>query len=689
MRRAERLLPAPVTSRHVVGLDGLRGIAVAAVVGYHLRPAWFPGGFLGVDLFFVLSGYLITGILLRETDQTGRIDFVEFLSRRLRRLLPAVITVVVAVVAFASAAGFPGQLAEVRRYGLATLGYVANWVFIADGSSYFTDIAGPSMLKHVWSLAIEEQFYLFWPALLLVLFRVRGRTAVALGAGAIAVASAGWMALLYDSADPSRAYFGTDTRIFEPLIGAVVAVVFPLVGRSLTSRRSYWTGIAGGLGLAGWTITVFVVDDSWGGFYTGGAVVLAAVTALMVVAAGSGRGPFVRLISYPALVGLGKISYGVYLWHWPILVALRQRGHVGALSDVLVVVATLVVSLVSYRVLEMPVRHSPLRPRVAIGVLAVVALGVSSVSAAAAGSGPVGGVTTEEAIAAMVAGPEIVAASGNAALSEVEVDAAPLSEFDVAAAPLVAVPMAPEVEDGPITVALIGDSTAWTLGGGELDFSVQHGSFLSPFDTSTVTLINMGRKGFRLIPGATTDAGGVRRRPPDDAENEAWWRSSIDEIKPDLVVALFGFNDLQSRDFDGRRVEFGTPEFDRLLIESARGLLDDLGGVAPVVWLTMPVLVADDIVNPALAVFARRYVVERTAYFNELVGEIAASDPAVSAIDFASWVCQRIADDRQPTCTLDADGQPIRSDGIHFTAAGAGLAAEWLTPQLIRVVRGP
>ena len=226
--------------QHVAALDGLRGLAVAAVVAYHIAPGWVPGGFLGVDLFFVLSGYLITSLLLEERERTGRIDLLAFAGRRMRRLLPAVLLVVIAVSGYMAVDGQLGEIERARRHALGTLGYIANWIFIADGDSYFADVSGPSMFRHVWSLAIEEQFYVLWPLTFFVVFRVAGRRGVGIVGTVLAAASMGLMMARFDGGDPSRVYFGTDTRIFEPLIGAIGATVLPLRG-----AKPAWVAPAG------------------------------------------------------------------------------------------------------------------------------------------------------------------------------------------------------------------------------------------------------------------------------------------------------------------------------------------------------------------------------------------------------------------------------------------------------------
>ena len=382
---------------HVAALDGVRGVAVAAVVAYHLRPEWVPGGFLGVDLFFVLSGYLITSLLLDEHARSGHIDLLGFAGRRLRRLLPAVLVVVVVATAYVAATGEYGEIERARRHALATLGYAANWVFIADGDSYFADVAGPSYFRHMWSLAIEEQFYLLWPGLVWLALRIGGRRGVGAVAALVAAASVGWMLVLHDGGDPSRVYFGTDTRIFEPLIGALVAVRLPLHAPkpSLLSRAA----IAGGLG---WLVAVFVVDDQWTGFYEGGAAVLAGLAVLTVVGA-TRPGIVTNVLAWPPLVALGAISYAVYLWHWPLLLMLRREGLDGFTLDAAVVAATLVVSVLSLRLVESPVRTSPWlrgwRP-VGAGSVAIVAVAVV-VMVSTPTTVPADAGTTDEAIASV------------------------------------------------------------------------------------------------------------------------------------------------------------------------------------------------------------------------------------------------------------------------------------------------
>ena len=205
-------------------LDGVRAVAVLAVIVYHLGYPWMPGGFLGVDVFFVLSGYLITTLLLLEHDGAGRINLRAFWFRRARRLLPAVFLMLLFVTWHVAVTAPPFERPWRRQDILWTLIYGANWHFIASDQGYFAQFTSASPLRHTWSLAIEEQFYLFWPALLLVVCS-RGRRAVAILCGAGIVASVAASMWLFNPADPSRSYYGTDARMHELLIGALLAAV--------------------------------------------------------------------------------------------------------------------------------------------------------------------------------------------------------------------------------------------------------------------------------------------------------------------------------------------------------------------------------------------------------------------------------------------------------------------------------
>jgi lysophospholipase L1-like esterase len=418
---------------------------------------------------------------------------------------------------------------------------------------------------------------------------------------------------------------------------------------------------------------VFVVDDQWSGFYEGGAAVLAALAVFAVLGA-TRDGVLARVLAWRPLVALGAISYAVYLWHWPLLLALRREGLEGARLDVTVVLATLVVSVVSLWLVETPIRRgSWLRGWRPIGAgFAVVALVGGVVVGLTPTAVPADAVTVDEALASVVE------------QSAVRATAEPPN---ITAADAAAGESEPEVEPeqfAPVTVALVGDSAAWTLGGGELGLRTDHGPYVSPFDPDEIVLLNLARKGYRLVPGATVDFGQTRPRPTDDLESEEWWRETVTAARPDLVVVMFGMADLQGRLIDDVLVPFGTPEFEELVRVAATDLLGDLADVAPVVILTTPPLIGADMPVEVMSEFFDRFSGERAAELNRILVDVAATDPRYSMIDFAGRLCPGSAGAGfQNGCLVDGDGNPVRHDGVHFTTQGAELAAEILTPLLL------
>jgi peptidoglycan/LPS O-acetylase OafA/YrhL len=368
--------PRAVSGRHLPALDGVRALAILGVMAYHLGYGWASGGYLGVDLFFVLSGFLITSLLLEEWNTSGVIRLGAFWGRRARRLLPALFLVLIAVALYAVVNGrfsSPGSggaaidLSGLRGDALATLFYVANWHAIFSHQSYFTQFSTPSPLQHTWSLAIEEQFYVVWPLVTLGLVTWGKRHWRRLGLGvcvAGALASALAMALLYRAGtDPSRVYYGTDTRAFDLLAGAALAYLAaarPQPGpraRRLLHGSSvvavvvlgvFWArgGTPGGLPTAGMFRGEFLACAVLG------AVVIADVRQF-------DQGPLAAVLSLRPLQWIGTISYGLYLWHWPIFVYMNQArtGLSGAGLDLARVALTFAVACASYYLVERPIRR--------------------------------------------------------------------------------------------------------------------------------------------------------------------------------------------------------------------------------------------------------------------------------------------------------------------------------------------
>ncbi|GGA44202.1 acyltransferase [Paenibacillus physcomitrellae] len=352
----------------MTGLDGLRALAILAVLIYHLRQEWLPGGFLGVAVFFTLSGYLITDILANgkaagEGRGTLRLSLKEFWIRRARRLLPAMLIVVSAVVAGAWL-GDSSPLSELRGDVPAALLYISNWWFIFHKVSYFESFGPPSPLGHLWSLAVEEQFYIVWPVLLAAGLKwIRSRIWLAGWVLGLAAGSAVLMALLYEpGTDPSRVYYGTDTRGFALLIGAALALVWPSGKLKLQVSRqaSLLLDSAGMISLVllgYWTYSSDQYDDF---LYQGGLFGIAFVSAILIAVLAHPGSRIGGWFSARPLVWVGKRAYGLYLWHYPVIMLTTPQLDTGSshwLRMLLQLLATFLLAAASYRWVEDPIRH--------------------------------------------------------------------------------------------------------------------------------------------------------------------------------------------------------------------------------------------------------------------------------------------------------------------------------------------
>jgi peptidoglycan/LPS O-acetylase OafA/YrhL len=345
-------------------LDGIRAVAIAAVLLYHSDIFWFPGGLLGVEVFFVLSGYLITSLLLGELQSVNRIRIGEFLTRRARRLLPALF-VMLAVVSAIFVAFLPGEVARIRGDVAAAASYTSNWYLIGSDHSYFVSFARPSPFGHLWSLAIEEQFYLLWPPLLLLLWRtVRRRRKIAGTIVAGAAASVALLSLLHHGGDPSRIYYGTDTRAAGLLIGAALAVLWrPFADEHrphATSRSVDAATIVSG----GFLVYAFMRFDDLSSFtYRPGMLLVSLATALLIASCVHPNARIGRVLATAPFRWLGKRSYSVYIWYYPVFVLTRPGVDldisIGS-AFALRLAVTLTLAELSYRFVEQPVRNGAL-----------------------------------------------------------------------------------------------------------------------------------------------------------------------------------------------------------------------------------------------------------------------------------------------------------------------------------------
>lgn len=359
-------MPKKSGSKYIPALDGLRAFAVIAVVLYHMSTSVLPGGLLGVTLFFVLSGYLITGILIREWSQTGKIDLPRFWIHRVRRLFPAIFFMVCSVLVITAFVA-PDLLTKLRNDLFAALFWFTNWWYIFQDLSYFEAMGAPSPVTHFWSLAIEEQFYVVWPPLLLLLFHNKvKKESIQKIILALAVVSVVLMALLFvPGGDPSRVYYGTDTRAFSLLIGAFLAFVLPAHrvrghGRKgLNPQQRKVVGVAGIACCAGIVVMMALVDGYAPFMYYGGILIVSLLTGGLVIALVDPRNAISRVFSVRPLVYIGKISYGIYIWHYPILLLMTDFNTTAEtpvwwyLVEAAVILG---VSAFSYHFVEQPIR---------------------------------------------------------------------------------------------------------------------------------------------------------------------------------------------------------------------------------------------------------------------------------------------------------------------------------------------
>lgn len=628
---------------HRPGLDAVRGLAVAAVVLYHLGYGWAGGGFLGVSLFFTLSGYLVTSVLLADHEAHGRVSLRRFWARRARRILPASLLAIVGVViAAAFLPTAPGLAGDVR----ASLAQVANWRFIVAHRSYADRFTAPSPLQHLWSLAIEEQLYLVLPLVVVVALR-RGRRTLAAVLGLLALASVGIGIVLRDAVF-DRAYQGTDVRAAELLVGAVAACLWS-PARLAAAVRSGAARLAAALSLgalaAVWWATR--LDDRWlrvGGL---GAVALVNVAVVLVAAGPLGT----RLLGWRPLVALGRVSYGVYLFHWPLVVWLTpaRTGWAWWVVDALRVLGTLALAGLSYRLLESPVRRGALAPRTGRRLLVGAYVGglLASLLVPAARPAGAAGLLARYRAAAL---PSTTAAT--------PATAAPTT---VAGAPI-----APTTTVAPARprVWLVGDSIPYSLAPAFAAAATARGA-------DTVNLSVPGCDGARGWP--TTRLGFGLEDTETRVECLAWesrWPQWRDALPPDVVLLVLGGNVTLDRRIDG---EWRSP-CDAAFRTWYAGEV-----AARVDWVqantsAVPVMTLSPWAEDAVIGVLPRDHRARTDCVNDILRSVSAERPAVRLVDLQAFVCP--AGEAEPCL-------PYRRDGLHFEGDGARTVASWLVGETL------
>jgi peptidoglycan/LPS O-acetylase OafA/YrhL len=701
---APTLHRVPEPSRRVgpwPALDGLRAFAVAAVVVYHLGYRWLPGGFLGVDVFFVLSGFLITSLLVDEWRRTRTIQIGQFYLRRARRLFPA-LYVMLAVVILATAVIASYRLGNLRGDVIAALFYVTNWTQIFWHQSYFQALGPPSLLEHLWSLAIEEQFYLIWPVVLIVcLSKRRKNLALTLAVVGIVVSTVLMWRMFSPFHDPSRVYYGSDTHAAPILIGAALALVMSSAANrsGRHTRRARRSGPpAGGLdalALAGAAVVAYFmveVDFNDATLYHGGFVIVGLATAVVIVAAVRPDTRTAAALSSPVLRWIGVRSYAIYLWHWPIIQLTQPEFHPhlsGLPLNVARIAATVVISALSYTYVERPIRtHGftdylrggarrattvgrPLAAVVAVcAVVAVSATTLAGAKATPAASGPGGGGGARQTIVlaprTAPATPSTTTATATPARATTSTSGLP-SSSSAPPPPLTfpAVPGRPPFP-APVRVSFFGDSQAMTLIGARPDGLDNY-----------LTVSNESIEGCGILGGELRAKSGLGRDLDNDCGD--WlgtWTYRAEQDRPQIAAIEIGAWEVFDMTVDGEDLPFGSPAWDAYFDQQlGLGITALINSGAQVALIGVPCY------QPTTEGWAERGDRTRTEHLNTLLAAAAAANPErVFLVQSAAAFC---------TDKTVMGNTSYRYDGTHFTAKGSAVEFEAIIPQLLTIPSPP
>ena len=640
-------------------LDGIRAFAVAAVLLFHAGIGFVAGGFLGVDAFFVLSGFLITSLLLTERLRTGRINLTRFWLHRARRLLPALLAMLLATVVAGHYLLDSDALGLLRADAYAALAYVANWRMIFRGTGYVAATAAPSPLQHTWSLGIEEQFYWIWPLLIAgLLVWLAGRRARVVLLVFCLLGTAGSALLCARFFDPdsiSRSYYGADTRAQALLIGAALAAVLTPTGARVPARHRGASRhlMLGALALAGAATTLWLwhaATDTARWMFDGGLTVAALATAFVIAhAVVSPRSPTARFLALPPLVALGRISYGVYLWHWPLFSFLTADLTGLSRWPLLAVrlLGTFGLSLASYHLIEQPIRRGALHRLLPRRVPSIVTAGTFALMVVAIT------VSTAPPPQALAAAPVILTAPRAAAK--------PSAPILRASRPKSA---------GEPRITFFGDSVSWVIGA----YLPKHPGLW----TSDRAIEGCG---IATLP-RILQLGTPHTNYPGCTNWPARWQSGVDKDNPDVAVIELNRWELMDRFYQGRYQHVGDPAYNQYLLaqlDRAVGIAGSKG--AAVVILTAAYTHRAE--RPDGSLYPEDQPARVDAW-NALVRQEAARRPGkVTVLDLNKVVCP---DGR---FTWQVGGLRIRSDGLHYTTAGVqDVIAPWLLPKLAAIARG-
>jgi peptidoglycan/LPS O-acetylase OafA/YrhL len=671
--------PGEAQLLHLPALDGLRGLAVAAVLFFHAQYGFMKGGFLGVSAFFTLSGFLITTLLLVERDSAGRIDLPGFWGRRARRLLPAAFLALGGIVLYGAFVASAVQRAELRGDVLSALFYFANWHFIYAHQSYAEIFNGtPSPVLHFWSLAIEEQFYLFFPGLAALLLWIgRGRTRV-LGM-ALAVLTLGSVVigslLISSTGNTTRVYYGTDTRAAELLIGALLAVLLVGRRRPATGSTRVVLGVAGSLAFVAMLVMWSTTSQTTSWLYHGGfalhAVLVSAVLAEVLLA-----GPLSKLLSVKPLQALGVISYGVYLYHWPIFLWLGpDRFPQLSRSELFLlrVGVTIAIATASFYFIERPVRTGVhirvwwprvLAPATAFALLVATFLVVRPEPVPASARIVFAPISKSPP-------PVVGGATANA-------HGAPVSNFSPfpvsAPAKKTSTTAAPQTllhrpYDGkrPLRVLIVGDSVGQTFGRGVELWGMQTGAAQVWNDAHFYC--SLARFAPRIV--------GIGRTGPQAPICDDWdqrWTSEVAQFDPDVTIVLYTIWEMVARKPPGAHdwENPGNPQYDSWQLseyEHAADVLSARGGTVD--WLEVPCLRT----SPPGSQGDQQIHYENS---HQIDGVAKARPKSVRVIDFYDQLCPGGKFSQSYGPVTDA-----RPDGAHFSDPGAEAVANWLMNKIL------